>query len=1397
MGVAALAAAAGFAAQWAPAVSDGFDSHMTFAEEWRTADSARVKSADGRLVFSGKASVRRVGETPNAFRASAKFAVTSGTAGIRCGTAQVVAKAGETKTLTLDCAKGGFKGKPIELFADGEATADDYLVEIPVADNASPNLLVNSGFEHAEDGVSQFFQYRGNLKWTELPTEAYEEKYLKRFLVVEDVKHSGRRALRMQLDPAYKDAHVSEYSRSTGGPLVARPKVPGGINVFSVWMKASVPGVEMEIDYGAKKKVALTADWARYEVSTTNKADHCVIRALGKYESRATVWIDDLQKEVVLPKRGEAYDPAKSYASRYRACDADATIFAPLKVQPPPPAVAVPKLPAGVKPSADYAAWSGSAASVGAFTVGGTKVPNKKTEACVACDDDNLYFGWRNAGEDPAGVTRPRKEGAGHDVTGIYGRDSVELLFKMDDVKASYHFFGAPNGELADKYNDAIGWDGEWSVEGRAADGAVEYLVTIPFKTLAPQGFTRRIRANVCRNDSHDWSMRECIATTTAPGWRNVDGWGAFDLPEDVAAKWIAVARTFVKDDGGAKGPEVMSRLDYYMDEPVARFRIWDEQGALHTASLDISKLPCGTNAVKVEADGRTYETKLVKLPYRDNAIQVNRFARCLQRHGKKILFTGPCLAPRWLSRRKDGSIPEVEMCEKAGFKYFHLATFGAVRDYERTVWLLDDGAKKGYDYLIWTGHVWDKEKLAKNKNLVSAEDYIRGTDRANVVSQMVLDEPELGHPSDWARDWMRRAKRYFPYTPVQMNNTIFGVPSRYAGLETDILMLDSYLTAAQRQQPCFLHPHVDAMLTCDRGKPCWLFLVSDNTSLHYKTPSYGEQVAQSWGCVCWGVTGISWYIGIPSVEPTWRAMVECNREIQSLKDEILSEEDCEMATTPLARKDLAVLTRKTGGTWHVFTCNMTDAAQKKVTVTLGRDAPRNGTVEVLFENRTLQLKDGAFTDTWTPYARHVYRIRKPLKVLMIGNSFSQSVLTKLPALAARAGEPLEIANLMIGGCVLSRHASNVVAFATDPEFKPYGFPRAFDGRRQGQTKTNIPQALSGEKWDVVTIQQGSSQSYVANSYHPWGDELVKTIRKYQPQAKIMVQQTWTYNEYDRTIHDPYTGGPGWFKIDRDTMYRNLTSNYFAFAKGYGFEVIPTGNAVELFRHRAQLKNPADDVVGVFPKPEKGWWDRIHLNADGCQLQAYVWLKALFGKDPRTLQDPKDDRDRLMREVAYDVFSVPPLSIEPYPANAADYAWKTLYSGAAEGLPHGGATPDAFRATARVQAKAGRAGLVCGTSSLTLAADGTLTAAWTDKDGVARTRTFANAVAKGGAADLRLLRVNGGTALWHFILNGKVLFGEDSVEEKPDGDGRFSKLGVIVEGGASIGPVTLEQPIVE
>jgi hypothetical protein len=157
-------------------------------------------------------------------------------------------------------------------------------------------------------------------------------------------------------------------------------------------------------------------------------------------------------------------------------------------------------------------------------------------------------------------------------------------------------------------------------------------------------------------------------------------------------------------------------------------------------------------------------------------------------------------------------------------------------------------------------------------------------------------------------------------------------------------------------------------------GKPPWFFIESGVVSLHFKSPTYAEQVAQSWGCLAAGCTGLYWYEGFPTIPGAWRAMVDVNREVQSIKDVFLSEELCAQVSSDVERKKVISLTKKHAGAWYVITCNL-EPSSADVFYTLPPEAPRDGTVDVLFENRTVPLASGRFSDAYRPLERHVYRI--------------------------------------------------------------------------------------------------------------------------------------------------------------------------------------------------------------------------------------------------------------------------------------------------------------------------------------------------------------------------------------------------------------------------------------
>ena len=291
----------------------------------------------------------------------------------------------------------------------------------------------------------------------------------------------------------------------------------------------------------------------------------------------------------------------------------------------------------------------------------------------------------------------------------------------------------------------------------------------------------------------------------------------------------------------------------------------------------------------------------------------------------------------------------------------------------------------------------------------------------------------------------------------------------------------------------------------------------------------------------------------------------------------------------------------------------------------------------------------------------------KPLRLLSIGNSCSESVRRQLPAMAAAEGRDLRFANLFIGGCPLRRHAENLAASASDPSFRPYrlgshGF--APEEAMPTEVDASANELLARGGWDVVTVQQASHESWDYDNYQPFGHAVVEAVRKACPAAEVVIQQTWAYRADD----DRLRPGGAW-GFGQAGMFERLADAYDRFAADEGIaRQIPTGVAVQLTRVREKapfvpyetadlaryrwpdLPPQAGDVVGRL-----GWrrnWDTgemeigrdtIHLNARGEYLQALVWFGFLFGVDPTSVSyvspEVGDADARFLRECARDALA--------------------------------------------------------------------------------------------------------------------------------------------------------------
>ncbi len=168
------------------------------------------------------------------------------------------------------------------------------------------------------------------------------------------------------------------------------------------------------------------------------------------------------------------------------------------------------------------------------------------------------------------------------------------------------------------------------------------------------------------------------------------------------------------------------------------------------------------------------------------------------------------------------------------------------------------------------------------------------------------------------------------------------------------------------------------------------------------------------------------------------------------------------------------------------------------------------------------------------------------MKVLAIGNSFSQDATRYLHEIAKADGYDLTVVNLYIGGCSLSQHYEN-----TQKDAKDYSLE--FNGSATGFF-VSIREALLANEWDYVTLQQVSHFSHKYESYQPYLNELAAYVRALCQKSELLIHQTWAYEQGSARLVEEL----GY--RDQSEMYRDLAAAYEMAAKEIGAKgIIPSG----------------------------------------------------------------------------------------------------------------------------------------------------------------------------------------------------------------------------------------------
>ena len=186
------------------------------------------------------------------------------------------------------------------------------------------------------------------------------------------------------------------------------------------------------------------------------------------------------------------------------------------------------------------------------------------------------------------------------------------------------------------------------------------------------------------------------------------------------------------------------------------------------------------------------------------------------------------------------------------------------------------------------------------------------------------------------------------------------------------------------------------------------------------------------------------------------------------------------------------------------------------------------------------------------------------MKILCIGNSFSEDATRYIHQIARADGYNMKVANLYIGGCSFHEHFKNIMTDAPAYDFQINGHStRIF---------TSIKTALLSDQWDYISLQQVSRQSIDFDTYEPFMSTLSEYVKTYAPKAKQIIHQTWAYRpESTRMTNMGYSC--------HEDMFKDVEKAYIQAAKVIGTDIVVPSGAVMNQLVKNGLKNTHRDEI--------------------------------------------------------------------------------------------------------------------------------------------------------------------------------------------------------------------------
>lgn len=221
---------------------------------------------------------------------------------------------------------------------------------------------------------------------------------------------------------------------------------------------------------------------------------------------------------------------------------------------------------------------------------------------------------------------------------------------------------------------------------------------------------------------------------------------------------------------------------------------------------------------------------------------------------------------------------------------------------------------------------------------------------------------------------------------------------------------------------------------------------------------------------------------------------------------------------------------------------------------------------------------------------------KKTIKILSIGNSFSQDSAYYLYDIAKSAGINVVVGNLYNSGCSLERHQQYA-----NTNKKAYTYYKwTSTGLKTYDNKT-MKDVILDEKWDYITLQQSSGESGIYKTFQPFLNELITYIKEISdnPSVKFALNMTWAYSSKSTNNNFDY------YMSNQLFMYDLITKAYEkAFNETEIDIIIPSGTAIQNARKNKYLKAVGNELTS----------DGYHLSGMGRYIAGLTLFQTIVAK---------------------------------------------------------------------------------------------------------------------------------------------------------------------------------------